>query len=544
MAGTQQDTNGHRGRRATRPNGHDTPKREWPHNLEVEVSILGGCIIRNEHLDELIDVETDTFYDKRHQIVWSAMRNLRAAGKPVDVTMLEHEIDRDGKLDAVGGMAYLGYLVNRVPTAENVHFYAREAIVLQKNRDAILTLSSALERAWTWPHDPAELVGETAGELGRYAEVETQKTTTRTRWCTDFEAFLGDEEPDDDDAIDWVIRDIIPRGEPALWGGPMKGGKTWAAMDLMVSIARGESWLGTFENTFGGPARVLGVLLEDPVRRLRKRLWELCRARHISPNDAAVREHMKITRAPLRLPDAADQRRFIAEIKAWGAQVVVVDNLTRVMVGDQNSPRDAAAFAKCWMEICSETGACLLFLHHTKKPVGDQREVDPFNELRGSNDFGACARNILVTTPLRTDDKVLAEVRMRGNLDLRRDAFVLGFQREKQPVFDRWFAKLTDLGEPTAIRDEVAKARKEKKQTKKREEKANEFHQRVAKAREICRAKGHVSLSMLALEFGLSPNAMKPVFSHLVGAGEMKAAGVRGYMFVDAEPQNKQGALL
>jgi replicative DNA helicase len=142
-------------------------RKPLPHNLDLEASILGGIILRNELLAELEDLETADFYHHPHRVVFDAIRNLQHAGRPIDVTTLEYEIERDGKLEAIGGIAFLGELCLRVPTADNVLAYRDIVARDSRNRKAILALSSALERAYTWAHDPSELIAETAGELER-----------------------------------------------------------------------------------------------------------------------------------------------------------------------------------------------------------------------------------------------------------------------------------------------------------------------------------------------------------------------------------------
>src|SRR3979409_2468209 len=98
------------------------------------------------------------------------------------------------------------------------------------------------------------------------------------RWITPLGDFLGPDEPDDDDSSDWIIRDVIPRCEPAILAGPPKSGKTWVLLDLAVVVATGMHWLqGAQQNTMGRPARVLALALEDGQRRLAKRVWELAR---------------------------------------------------------------------------------------------------------------------------------------------------------------------------------------------------------------------------------------------------------------------------
>src|SRR5574338_483411 len=100
-------------------------RRVLPHNLDAEASILGGIIWRNEVLAELDTLEIDDFYHHPHKVVFEAMRNLEAAGKPIDAVTLEAEISKAGKLAAVGGPAFFGELVLEVPTVDNVLAYAK-----------------------------------------------------------------------------------------------------------------------------------------------------------------------------------------------------------------------------------------------------------------------------------------------------------------------------------------------------------------------------------------------------------------------------------
>ena len=107
-------------------------RRVLPHNVEAEASILGGIILRNEVLSHLDTIEVEDFYDNRHKVVFQAIRNLEAAAKPIDVVTLEVEIEKAGKLDAIGGVAFLGELTLRVPTVDNVVTYAE--IVTDKHQ--------------------------------------------------------------------------------------------------------------------------------------------------------------------------------------------------------------------------------------------------------------------------------------------------------------------------------------------------------------------------------------------------------------------------
>lgn len=125
-----------------------TTKRVLPHNLDAEASILGGIMLRNQIIGDLVDLEPGDFYDPRHRLVFAAMRNLEAAAKPIDPVTVETELDRMGKLEAVGGIFFLGELGIRVPTADNVMAYAE--IVRNKHhaRKVMLVAGEIAERGY------------------------------------------------------------------------------------------------------------------------------------------------------------------------------------------------------------------------------------------------------------------------------------------------------------------------------------------------------------------------------------------------------------
>jgi replicative DNA helicase len=93
-----------------------------PHDLTMEASILGGIILRNEVLAELEELEIDDLYHQPHKIVFEAMRNLEAAGKPIDIVTLENEVAKKGKLEAIGGVAFFGELALK-STIDNIRHY-------------------------------------------------------------------------------------------------------------------------------------------------------------------------------------------------------------------------------------------------------------------------------------------------------------------------------------------------------------------------------------------------------------------------------------
>ncbi|MFO1397108.1 MAG: replicative DNA helicase [Burkholderiales bacterium] len=107
-----------------------------PHSLEAEQSILGGLLLDNEAADRIGDViGEDDFYTDAHRVIYRHIATLVGEGKPVDVVTLSEALASTQKLDYVGGLAYLGALVNNVPTAANIRHYAdivRERSILRQ----------------------------------------------------------------------------------------------------------------------------------------------------------------------------------------------------------------------------------------------------------------------------------------------------------------------------------------------------------------------------------------------------------------------------
>lgn len=125
-----------------------------PHNLDAEASVLGGVILGGakrkpeEVLALLATLEVDHFYDHKHKVVFAAMRNLESVGTPIDVVTLEVEIEKMGKLPAIGGIGFLGELALRVPTADNVVAYAEITIDKARIRALMEAAGEVLEKGY------------------------------------------------------------------------------------------------------------------------------------------------------------------------------------------------------------------------------------------------------------------------------------------------------------------------------------------------------------------------------------------------------------
>ncbi|HEY7349726.1 MAG TPA: replicative DNA helicase [Ktedonobacterales bacterium] len=97
-----------------------------PQNIEAEEGVLGSIIIDPEAVVQVADfLRPEDFYRDAHRAIFQAVLDLYAERGPADLITLCDELQRRGRLEEVGGAAYISSLVNAVPTSANVEYYAR-----------------------------------------------------------------------------------------------------------------------------------------------------------------------------------------------------------------------------------------------------------------------------------------------------------------------------------------------------------------------------------------------------------------------------------
>jgi replicative DNA helicase len=97
-----------------------------PQSLEAEISVLGGVLIENDALNLVLEIlQEGDFYRESHRKIFSAILHLYEHSEPVDLITLGEVLKTRGDLEDVGGIEYLNSLVNSVPTAANISYYAK-----------------------------------------------------------------------------------------------------------------------------------------------------------------------------------------------------------------------------------------------------------------------------------------------------------------------------------------------------------------------------------------------------------------------------------
>ncbi|MEQ9411926.1 MAG: replicative DNA helicase [Fuerstiella sp.] len=131
-----------------------------PQNLDAERGVLGSILLMNEAIDDVGEVlRPEHFYSDAHQKIYAAIRELYENNvKGIDGVTLAHELMRRSELDDVGGAAYLAEILDSVPHAAHVRYYAN--IVREKwlQRSLIYSCTEILAESYDLSTDIEDLL--------------------------------------------------------------------------------------------------------------------------------------------------------------------------------------------------------------------------------------------------------------------------------------------------------------------------------------------------------------------------------------------------
>lgn len=123
-----------------------------PHNIEAERAILGGVLINNDSMNQIMDIlSVDDFYREAHMSIFEGMVYLYNHGEPIDIITLSRFLTRENLLEKIGGSDYLPSVVEAVSTSAGIAYHAQIVKDLSVRRKLISqcsTISEACFQEW------------------------------------------------------------------------------------------------------------------------------------------------------------------------------------------------------------------------------------------------------------------------------------------------------------------------------------------------------------------------------------------------------------
>lgn len=146
-----------------------------PQNLVAERSVLGSILLENMSIDEIGDVlKAEHFYSDVHAIIYTAIMKMNESTVKVDAVTLAEELDRRNQLEDIGGVPYILELLEAVPHAAHVKYYAE--IVRDKwiQRSLTSVCTEVLRDCYEGDDDTAQVLAK--AEQGIFSILENQET--------------------------------------------------------------------------------------------------------------------------------------------------------------------------------------------------------------------------------------------------------------------------------------------------------------------------------------------------------------------------------
>lgn len=203
-----------------------------------------------------------------------------------------------------------------------------------------------------------------------------QQTTTPEKTCFTFDDFFNQES----EAIQWVVPQLLPRGETVLLAAQAKCGKTALATDVMYAVLSGGTVIG---DQVGVKGKVLLISSDESPnstrRRMRLRGFDLLDER----SNFRLMTHLDIT----------NLTELESRLEDFRPDLVVIDSLTTICseVGiSEKDPEYARYIYKLKAVLGRYNAACILTHHENKDPL-----AKGINQISGSSRIPAAVWGIL-----------------------------------------------------------------------------------------------------------------------------------------------------
>ncbi|MBE6352201.1 MAG: replicative DNA helicase [Treponema bryantii] len=120
-----------------------------PHSIESEQAVLGAILLDWDSMSEVVTtLKPEKFYSLQNQLIYEALFKLFTKNIKGDTLSLINKLTEDGKLEQAGGTAYIASLTDKVPSSENIEYYANVVKDRATRRDLIKATSEIRSSAF------------------------------------------------------------------------------------------------------------------------------------------------------------------------------------------------------------------------------------------------------------------------------------------------------------------------------------------------------------------------------------------------------------
>lgn len=198
---------------------------------------------------------------------------------------------------------------------------------------------------------------------------------------------------------EFFVDGLLPSGLSFI-AGPPKFGKTYLNLQLAVSVASGEDFLG---RRVLNRCPVLYLYLEGDAAQVKRRLHDIYGDGKQYPRE-------------LVFVHAIEPYGAIAQIShlivKYNPGLVIIDTWQLIRSEDTKA-RNQTAYMREYneltalrQELCNKMGVSVLLTHHTKQIGGREKAFDDLNRLNGSTALSGCADAVLLLSGTRGNNRI------------------------------------------------------------------------------------------------------------------------------------------
>jgi replicative DNA helicase len=155
----------------------DVIGRTPPHNVEAEMAVLAGILVRSDVLDDVMNIlHEEDFYTPGHRAIYTVFKHLYEHRIPIDLVTVEDRLRTLGELEKVGGAAYLVELTNQVILAANTEHHAKLVREKAMQRSLINACTKIISNAYDCADDVPTLLEESEQAIFEIAQ-DTSSTS-------------------------------------------------------------------------------------------------------------------------------------------------------------------------------------------------------------------------------------------------------------------------------------------------------------------------------------------------------------------------------
>lgn len=230
--------------------------RVLPHSLEAERSILGAILLHGACFTDAAEhVAAADFYRAAHRTIFEHFARLATANVELDFITVKDSLIKAGKLEEVGGAAYIASLTDGMPRASAVAHYAQIVRERARLRRIIETANRLLSEAYDAGDDPTAVIdraeqalfalgeGAQTGGFTRLSDILPAVMEQIEGWCRTPGGVSG--VPSGFLDLDYLTRGFQP-GNLIILGARPSMGKSAMALNIARHVAGLGQTVGAF----------------------------------------------------------------------------------------------------------------------------------------------------------------------------------------------------------------------------------------------------------------------------------------------------------